>query len=640
MSDDTHEYDDDAVAALEALAPVPLSAEVALAQETLAQALSRKTRTLLSQPSHVIVVKVPSRDWVGPIGEALPKLAPRIAVKTADEMLRVNKSDQRVGASTLQHLQSGRTIVFVSQDPEAILDEAVLAAADTTIVIPPLTVALLRKVIRRVSKQTARGVTAEMAALPLPVILSAIRPGLPARASVANLTRAIEMRPVPPISPSVPLLTDLPLTSTLRSWTDQTLADLAAVRAGTLSADQLVYGVLEGSPGTGKTLLAESLAHTAGWSFVSSTVGAWFTVGDGALGGVARNIKHFVDEVLAAEPCIGYLDELDGLPDRATMDNRARDWWTPIVNLVLVEIDRLRKAGKHVLLLGGTNYYGRLDAALVRPGRLQQRVTFLPPQTADELIAFLRHFLAGDLTSTDLSTVVRFVIGATPATMEGWVKEARAQARAAGRPLQFDDLLTQIVPEDTRSQADIRAIALHEVGHALVAHRLGHAVETLSIIPTGRSAGHTRSTLPGLLLDMEHIRDTATVMLGGRAADIVLGVGANTGAEGDLEAATRILLAAHERQGLTDSLLYMPAISTRPDRSIVTAVAKKLHHLLDRAIAMIDTERELAYRLTDRLIASRVLTGKEVADCLGEGPRPASGARRSAPLPDTRRMTS
>jgi len=71
MPDDTHQYDDDAVAALEALAPVPLSADMALAQEALSQALSRKTMALLKQPSQVLILKVPNRDWVGPIGEAL-----------------------------------------------------------------------------------------------------------------------------------------------------------------------------------------------------------------------------------------------------------------------------------------------------------------------------------------------------------------------------------------------------------------------------------------------------------------------------------------------------------------------------------------------------------------------------------------
>ncbi|MDF2797339.1 MAG: hypothetical protein K0R85_83 [Devosia sp.] len=636
MPDDTHEYDDDTVTVLEA----PLSADVALAQEALAQALSRRTRALLPKPSQVIILKVPSGDWVDPISHALPMVTSKITVKTADELERLNKIDRRAGASALRSLRTGRTIVFVSQDPETILDQTVLAAADATIVIPPLTVALLRKVIRQVSKQTARGVTAEMAEQPLPVILSAIRPGLPARASVARLARALEMRPAPPMVSSVPLLSQLPLTSTLRSWTDQALADLAAVQAGTLPVGHLVYGVLEGVPGTGKTLLAESLARTAGWSLVSSTIGAWFTHGDGALGGVARNIKDFVDTVLAAEPCIGYLDELDGLPDRATMDSRSREWWTPIVNLVLVEIDRLRRSGKPVLLLGGTNYYTRLDAALVRPGRLQQRVSFLPPQSDDEVTAFLRHFLADDLMDADLSPLLRFASGATPAAMEGWVKEARAQARAAGRSMRLRDLLSQMVPDDTRSQADVRAIALHEVGHALVAHRLGHAVETLSIIPVGRSAGHTRSTLPGLLLDLADIRDTATVMLAGRAADTVLGAGASTGAEGDLEAATRILLAAHERQGLTDNLLYMPAVGSRSDPSMVTAVAKELRDLLDRASAMINAERDRAYELADHLIASRVLTGKEVADCLGGAPRAVRRTRRSAPRPGARRMAS
>jgi ATP-dependent Zn protease len=129
-------------------------------------------------------------------------------------------------------------------------------------------------------------------------------------------------------------------------------------------------------------------------------------------------------------------------------------------------------------------------------------------------------------------------------------------------------------------------------------------------------------------------------MLGGGGAVIVVGGGANTGAESDLEAATRILLAAHERQGLNDTLLYMPAVSTRPSPSIVTAVAKELRALLDRAIATINAEREVANQLADRLIASRVLTGKEVADCLGDRPRSTRSAHRSVPVPDTRRSAS
>lgn len=629
MADHNDDDDYDTVNMLEALAlaPAPISARHVLGHEALSHALTRKTRALLLQSPRVVIVQVPNADWVAMMAKAVVALAPKATVKSVDDVARTRGAEHRVGSDALHNLQTGRSVVFVSQDPTAFLDETVLAAADATITIAPMTAALLRKAIRRVSSKTARGVTTAMASLPLPVILSAIRPGLTAGACVDNLDRALKLQPKPPVS-TVPLLTDLPLTTHLRNWTDQTLADLAEAKAGTLAADQLVYAIFEGKPGTGKTLMAESLARTAEWAFISSSVGDWFTRGDGALGGVARNLRDFVENIIAAEPCIGFLDELDSLPDRATMDSRGRDWWTPIVTLFLTEIDRLRKSGKRVMLIGGTNYYSRLDSALVRAGRLQQQVTFLTPQTPEEVTNFLRYFLKADLPDQDLLPLARFALGATPATIEGWVQQARAKARAAGRPLAVEDVLAQIVPEDTRTPADIRAVALHEVGHALVSHRLGHVVEAVSIVAEGASGGHTRSTMPSIILDLEQIRDMATIMLAGRAADIALGNGAHAGAQSDLEMATQLLLAAHERQGLGDSLIYMPALNGRASAAVADAVARDMRALLDRAITMVAAEREAAYGLAERLIIARVISGKELAEYLGDRPRALGPARR------------
>jgi hypothetical protein len=110
-------------------------------------------------------------------------------------------------------------------------------------------------------------------------------------------------------------------------------------------------------------------------------------------------------------------------------------------------------------------------------------------------------------------------------------------------------------------------------------------------------------------------------MLGGRAADIALGAGANAGAERDLENATRVLLAAHERQGLGDTLVYLPAVSTRPNPETVNAVAEDLRILLDRAVAIVTAERDLAFDLAERLMAARVMSKKDVADHLDRRPR-------------------
>ena len=358
----------------------------------------------------------------------------------------------------------------------------------------------------------------------------------------------------------MPLLTALPLTRAMRAWTDQLLVDLDKVKRGEMSPDALVFAALEGPPGTGKTLIAESLARTADWAFVPSSVGAWFTSGDGALGGVAKNVKGFVDAVLASEPAIGFLDELDAIPSRETMDNKDRGWWTPIVTLFLTEVDRLRKSGKRVMLIGATNHYARLDPALIRPGRMQQRVSVLPPETEQEFIDVLRYYLGDALGTNDLAKIGRLGRGATPAAIEGWVKEARALARTEHRAVTEADILTQVLPRDERNAADIRAAAIHEIGHAVVALRIGHEVKGVSIVPQGYAGGLTMSRLPSLVPSWEQVCDAVTVALGGRAADLVVGKGAHAGAEADLESATAILRAAIERQGLGNSLVYVPNV--------------------------------------------------------------------------------
>lgn len=603
------------------------NATEALAVMALDAALNRKSRAILKRHPSVIVVETPNADWAAIIAPVVKHMERAPIVKTVTERLKQGGVFHRVGGEELKYLRQGRSVLYISQDPGELLDEAVLATADITITIPTLTPTMLGKVIRSVAGRVARGVTADMAALDLAVITSVVRQELTAHQCVTNLNRAVMRKVHPPMS-SGPLLYELPLTAAMRQWADQTLSDLNAVKAGTIEPERVVFGVLEGPPGTGKTHIAESLARTAGWTFVPTNVGTLFTSGDGALGGVARNLKAFFDQVVSQEPAIGFMDEIESFPNRATMDNRGRDWWTPVVTLFLTEIDRLRQSGKRVLILGATNYYNRLDAALVRPGRLQQRISVLPSGTEDEVIALLRYHLKDDLMGVDLSKLARIGRGATPAMVEGWLKQARSRARSQSRPLEASDILDEMVPEDDRSPADVRAIALHELGHAVVAHRLGQTVESVSIIPEGSSGGRTWTKLPTVVPTWESLLDIATVTLGGRAADLVLGEGANAGAEGDLASATELLLAAHERQGLRDSLVFVSALGNRPPETL-DAVNAELRRLLKRAQAIIDADRDLVLSLADRLIEERVLAGTEIASALLGGSSAAAGYRSS-----------
>ena len=216
------------------------------------------------------------------------------------------------------------------------------------------------------------------------------------------------------------------------------------------------------------------------------------------------------------------------------------------------------------------------------------------------------------------------------------MKEAKAVARAAGRALQLGDLLEQMLPRDDRTSEDIRTIALHEIGHAVVAHRLGFKLERVTIIAGNGSGGHTKAALNSIVPTWERICDVVTLALGGRAADIVLGSGANVGAENDLANATAILLNAFERQGLRGSLVHRSDLGSRRSE-IMELVDAQLKTLLRRAIAIIEDDRKLASKLADQLIVERILSGLYIATALGASqqtlqltnrPRRSAGQRR------------
>ena len=604
----------------------PETASSALGHVVLDAALTRAARARFLRRPSLVIVEVPHGAWCDLLEVAVHRLDERASIREIPTATTRSGVITTTGLEDLRTLDRGTTVVYITPEPTIVLDNAILAAADVTIAIPPLTPLLLRRAIRRMTGGVARGVTEQMAALDIPVILAALRPGMRAGACVAVLQRAVDRQRPAPATPG-PRLCDLPLSAPVRTWSAQAVEDLRAVSDGTMDPREMSYALLEGPPGTGKTLLAAALSKTAGWTFMETSVGAWFTTGDGALGGVAKNVRAFIDEAIAAEPAIALLDEIDALPDRTQLDARGRDWWTPIVTLVLTEIDRVRRSGKRVMLIGATNHVGRLDAALTRSGRLHQRVSVQPPRNASETAEIFRHYLGDDLADEEIDKLARLGRGATPAAVEGWVSQARSGARISERPLTMADVLAQMRPNDTRSSADVRAIALHEIGHAVVACSLGMPVRSVSIIPDHPSQGRTEMRTTTIVPNARDLMDTATILLAGRAADMELGAGANSGAEGDLATATAMLLAARQRQGLADTLIVREG--PVPD-SVFEAVDADLHRALSRAQDILKSNCSAALALTDRLVAEQILDGDDVLDEIGRH-HATSIPRRSVP---------
>jgi cell division protease FtsH len=483
---------------------------------------------------------------------------------------------------------------------------------DVRLDLPNPTPKMVAAAIKQVTGQRATGLKlADITGPDFGELELALRDESRAHDCVQRLRRAAASAPLPLVPPG-PRVEDLPLTGAVSAWTVDLLAKLRQVEAGTLAPATLAYPLLEGPPGVGKTLLAAAVARSASWRLVSTSVGSWFASSDGHLGGVIRAATGFVDDVLSLERTIGLIDEIDALPDRSALDAKNREWWTPVVAQVLLQIDRVRKSNRQALLIGATNFYDRLDGTLIRSGRLEQRVSVLPPQTVEEAARVLRHYLESDLDTATLDMAARLGIGATPATIEGWCRTARAKARAEARDLQPGDLLEAVAPADVRSPDETRAVAIHEAGHLAVARHLGVVVLGVSILANGRSGGHTLTETASRFPNRLELEIMATTLLGGRAADLTLGKGGHTGAEHDLAMATRMITDAITQFGLYGTLAR-PSDEVLGKGALFTQTDLILKRLLRSAIAIIVAESAPIQRLTERLIEERVMNGDAIA---------------------------
>lgn len=607
---------------------------------------AKKLPKLLQTKSSLIIIRTVDETSARLLDAYLSGHDRILDVEAYTELQRTGGRHEPQGQDELRKLEYGRSVILISQDPERMLVPEAMGSADRVIAVPAPDLMTVRKTVRAVTGQKVYGLRqADIDGLGIRDLTAAIRPGLSARDCVLNLRRAAANRAGTPNTPgNVSALESLAMTREVSDWAFGTLRLMEKVATGGIESTALRYACLEGPPGTGKTTVAAALAKSAGWSFVSTSVGKWFADSGGHLGDVIRAARRFFDEVaLAKGPVVGLIDEIDGLPNRAAMEPRDAQWWTPVVTFVLTEIDRLRQSTRPVLLIGATNHVDRLDAALIRPGRLETRVSVLLPDLEDRKRLF-RGFVGSTISADGIATLARLAVMATPAQIESWCRLALAQAEARAKALHLRDLVDLVAPPDGRSHEKDRAIALHEAGHAIVAHELGLPVAEISILSMGAIGGFVNTgNQDRAMLTRDGIERLGTMILGGRAADMVLGQGAHAGAAADIEAVNILLRSAMLELGLYGSLRTAKNSDVRNFRdgvSLALAIETELNRLLDSAVAIVSRREKDIFRLVAVLLDERVMTGERFAEVLGQGRKvpaagetdqhPASPAGRSA----------
>ena len=498
------------------------------------------------------------------------------------------------------------------------LHPSIVAAADVRVKIG-LDAKLVARVLRQVHRRRIDLAQADVAGLDLADLAMAIRRGAKLAETLERLRRAVATRA------GGTLLADGPDLAACRGYgaalnqVERIADQVMAARDRALAPGRLPSFLLYGAPGTGKSRLAFAFAKTVGLPFFPSSIGTWFTSSDGFLGGVASQAQRLFEQAAAVAPSVVFLDELDGLPDRETLDGRGRDWWTPIITTVLLSVDAARQAG--VVVVGATNYRDRLDAALLRPGRFDSHILLSAPASEAEIAAIFRACLGSDLPETDLGPVARLAGRQTGAVIDNWVRQARERARAGRRAITIDDLVAVVAPPETRDRRTLAQAAHHEAGHAVVGLALALKLVSVSLVETEIVGGHTRLEHGLEIATRDQIENWVVGLLAGRAADEIFGFGSNSGAMNDFAEATRYVAAIHNVLGLGRSFISRGGVTDAAnglsiDWELRKIVEADLRRLMESARNLVRAFAPAIAAVAERLMEVRVMNAAEVADLI------------------------
>ncbi|MBP31886.1 AAA family ATPase [Methylobacterium sp.] len=615
-----------------------------LATALLMEALSdRDLATIQARNGVAMVVEVAHADMVAPVADALRAAGVFSEIfqrwggsKSQDKP--DNGSDKVAGI-----LGGGGNVAGVSPAPARYLPSNLTTAADIRLTLAVPTPAAVRTVIALVTGRRARKVPS-LAGLGFFDVCSAIRRNSTAGACARRLAAMVEAKRAVIATSDAPPLELMHGYGEAKEWG---LALAAAVEewrskggswAEAIKGDRAV--VLGGPPGTGKSSFAVSLAKSLKLNLYITSASSWFSNGSGYLGDVVKAITSVFQEASANGPSVLFIDEIDGVPSRDSVDPRYRDFWSPVIGCLLQEIQSAASSSANLILVAATNYPERLDPALVRPGRLN-RVLRIGLPDAEAIVGILGQHLGEDAPAgADLTPLGILGVGATGADVARWAGAARAAAQAAGRSVTMDDLIRQVCPPETRLPETVRAIARHEASHCVIGEISGSStLNVVTIVERGAYAGSASGTLRNpTIMTLAQIDALAMTQLAGRAADEVWGEptsGAGGGRTSDLAVATNLLGCKAASWGLSGSLLYRGDHSEvqallRADDAFRDQVRLDLDRVYDLTLRLVRENRERIEHVADRLVERRVLGGAEVRAIIAETPTTPAAATNTA----------
>ena len=294
--------------------------------------------------------------------------------------------------------------------------------------------------------------------------------------------------------------------------------------------------LLEGNPGTGKTLLARAVAGEAGVPFISASGSEFIEM---FVGVGASRVRNLFEKAKKNSPCVVFIDEIDAVGrQRGAGIAGGNDEREQTLNQILTNMDGF-ETSDGIIVLAATNRVDILDKALVRPGRFDRKVNVGLPDYQGRIDISKIHFkdkkLDKNASIEKLSSLMTGFSGADIANLanEAAILSVRKNETNISKDTLYDafekvTIGIKAFRQETNPKI-IELVTYHEVGHALMVAIFNEMFNLQKITINSNKSGAGGYTLftpkeqYAKYPSKKFLLANLIIALGGRAAEIYLG---------------------------------------------------------------------------------------------------------------------